>query len=55
MQCDHCGVRSKKGNDLITDLAPYQAYVDGWYAAKKAAEDEAAKKAAEAEATKDAA
>lgn len=29
-RCDHCGARSKKGNDLITDLSQYQRYVDAW-------------------------
>lgn len=38
-KCEHCGVRSKKGNELIYDLAPYQPYVDGWTAAKKAKAD----------------
>lgn len=32
--CDHCNARSKKPNEFITDLAPYQTYVDAWHAAK---------------------
>lgn len=32
--CAHCGVSSKKGNLVISDLAPYQAYVNAWHAAK---------------------
>lgn len=47
MRCDHCGVRSKKGNAIISDLAPYQPYVDAWHVAKAAAD--AAQTAAEAE------
>jgi transcription elongation factor Elf1 len=37
-RCDHCGVRSKKGNVLITDVSPYQSYVDAWHEAKTKAE-----------------
>jgi hypothetical protein len=32
--CDHCKTRSKKPNAMVTDLAPYQKYVDQWQAAK---------------------
>lgn len=46
-RCDHCGARTKKGNALISDLAPYAPYVDAWRAAKIAADE--AKAAAEAE------
>lgn len=46
-RCDHCGARSKKGNELITDIAPYQKYVDAWSVAKAVAEAEAARVAAE--------
>lgn len=48
MTCAHCNVRSKKGNEIITDLEPYQPYVDAWRLAKtqhdqeKAAQDNAA-------------
>lgn len=28
--CAHCGVRSKKQNQTITDLAPYQKHIDAW-------------------------
>lgn len=42
--CDHCGTRSKKPNETVTDFAPYQAFVDGWQVAQAGAE-EAAKKA----------
>lgn len=37
-RCEHCSARSKKGNALISDLAPYQKYVDAWLAAKGAAD-----------------
>lgn len=40
-RCTHCGARSKKGNSLISDLTPYQPYIDGWKAAKAKAEEEA--------------
>lgn len=33
-QCEHCGARSKKANAVISDLAPYQPYVDAWKEAK---------------------
>lgn len=46
-RCDHCGARTKKGNELITDVAPYQKYVDAWSVAKAVAEAEAARVAAE--------
>lgn len=39
--CNHCGVRSKKGNDIISDLAPYQVYVDRWHAAAEEAKPDA--------------
>lgn len=42
-RCDHCGARSKKGNVLISELSPYQIYIDAWHV-----EDERVK-AAEAE------
>lgn len=42
MVCEHCGTRSKKPNATITDLTPYQPYVDAWAAAKAKAEAEAA-------------
>lgn len=35
-RCEHCNVRSKKGNVLISDLAPYQKYVDAWRGVKAA-------------------
>jgi hypothetical protein len=50
LRCEHCGVRSKKGNETITDLAPYQKYVDKWQTAR--VEAEAAKVAAEMEAVR---
>jgi hypothetical protein len=37
VRCDHCGVRSKKSNQAISDLAPYQKYVDAWHVAETAA------------------
>lgn len=45
--CSHCGSRSKKGNEFIRDLAPYQKYVDGWHAAKAEADAIAAREAEE--------
>lgn len=44
-RCDHCGARSKKGNEFVRDFTPYQPYVDAWRAAKKA--DDEAKAAAD--------
>lgn len=41
-RCEHCGARSKKGNEFIRDLTPYQPYVDAWRMAKLVA-DEATK------------
>lgn len=32
-RCDHCGVRAKKGNAIITDVSPYQTYIDAHKAA----------------------
>jgi hypothetical protein len=48
--CSHCGGRNKKPNALISDLAPYSVYVDGWHVAKAAAEKAYAEAKAEAEA-----
>lgn len=50
MLCEHCGTRSKKNNETISDAAPYQKYLDAWYAAKVEAEAKAAAQAAEVEA-----
>lgn len=57
VQCDHCGARSKKGNEFITDLSPYMKFVDAWQAALAAHEAQvaAALAAHEAEAEKAAA
>jgi hypothetical protein len=33
LTCDHCGVRSRKANDAITSIEPYQKIVDAWHAA----------------------
>lgn len=54
VQCDHCGARSKKGNEFITDLSPYMKFVDAWQAALAAHEAQvaAALAAHEAEAEK---
>lgn len=35
--CGHCGMRSKKPNMTISDLAPYQKFLDGWHAARQKA------------------
>lgn len=48
-RCEHCSARSKKGNTLISDLSPYQPYVDAWHEAKATAD---AVKAAAAEKAK---
>lgn len=41
VRCNHCGGRSKKANEVVFDLAPYQPYVDAWQLAKAAAEAKA--------------
>ena len=46
--CDHCGVRSKKGNEFIKELGAYAAYVDAWGVAKEQAEAFAAQEAQKA-------
>ena len=48
-RCDHCGARSRKGNDLITDLSPYMPYVEAWRAAKAAYDAETVRLALEAQ------
>lgn len=45
-RCDHCNTRSKKGNVDITDLSPYQKYVDAWGVAKVDSDDAKAEAAA---------
>lgn len=42
-RCGHCGARSKKGNAIIWDVAPYQSYIDAWQTAKLAADEAKAK------------
>jgi hypothetical protein len=37
-RCAHCGARSKKGNETITDLSPYTKHVDAWNVAKATAD-----------------
>lgn len=37
VKCDHCGGRNKEPNLRISDLAPYQPYIDAWGVAKVAA------------------
>lgn len=50
--CDHCGTRSRKMNEPINDIAPYQKYVDAWNVADAEAKaDEAAEEEARAHAT----
>lgn len=51
IKCEHCGVRSKKGNVTISDLSPYQSYVDAWKVedARVRQEETDAKAALEAE------
>lgn len=47
-RCDHCGARSRKANEIISDASPYNAFVEAWKVAK--AEAIAAAEAAKAEA-----
>ena len=47
-RCDHCSARSKKSNEFIRDLSPYQTYVDAWRVADTAAKVKAAQEAADA-------
>lgn len=47
-RCDHCSARTKKGNVLISDLSPYQKYVDAWGVADAAAKAAAEKAKADA-------
>lgn len=49
VECDHCGGRSKKGNEFVTDLSPYQKYVDRWNVAKVMADEARATAIAAAE------
>lgn len=41
-RCTHCGARSKKGNAILSDVTPYQPYIDAWHAAKAVADAEKA-------------
>lgn len=38
VRCDHCGVRSKKGNVTVSDTSAYQPYIDKWREAKVTAD-----------------
>lgn len=40
--CEHCGAHSKKANVQVSDLSPYEPYLDLWRTAKALAEDAAA-------------
>ncbi len=31
--CDHCGVRSRKPNETISDFSPYAKLLEAWHAA----------------------
>ena len=42
-RCEHCSARSKKANEFIRDLSPYQTYVDAWRVADAAAKEAEAK------------
>lgn len=42
VRCPACGCRSKKPNDAVTDVAPYQKYLDAWHAAVEKAKADAA-------------
>lgn len=48
-RCTHCGARSKKANEWITDMSPYKPLVDAWQAAKVAANEESEKARVQAE------
>lgn len=37
-RCTHCSARSKKGNEIISDFAPYAPYVSAWRTAKAVAD-----------------
>jgi hypothetical protein len=47
--CTHCGARSKKPNATIADTTEFKPQLDGWHAAKLAAD---AKKKAKADAAR---
>jgi hypothetical protein len=34
-RCTHCGARSKKGNETISDVSPYKSYFDAWDVARR--------------------
>jgi len=46
-RCDHCGARTKKGNEIISDVSQFQPYVDAWGVAKQIAAEARAKFEAE--------
>ena len=46
LTCDHCGQRSRKGNDLTRDLAPYAALISAWGVAKAEADKAEAERVA---------
>lgn len=37
VRCSHCLAVSKKPNEVMADLSPYQAYIDAWQVAEAAA------------------
>lgn len=45
-RCDHCGARTKKGNEWITDIEPYAHLIEAWRAAKAKHDVDAAERAA---------
>jgi len=42
-RCAHCGVLSKKPNEIVTNITPYQPHLDAWAAAKIVSDTEKAK------------
>lgn len=50
VRCSHCGVQSKKHNEMVFDMAPYKDHIDRWHVAKaEAAAKEAEEHAARSE------
>lgn len=45
-RCDHCGARTKKGNEWITDIKPYAHLIAAWREADEAARAQASEREA---------
>lgn len=37
--CAHCGTQSRKANAAVTDLMPYQRWIDAWHVAESVASE----------------